>query len=69
MFHKLTEKQLDMFSRKLAELPTVQAMAHVGEDMKLFVAPLRTIWMQNSKKVAAIPQRIGLFSSLNFHLS
>ncbi len=45
MFHKLTEKQLDMFSSKLADLPAVQGMAHVGEDMKPFVARLRSMLM------------------------
>ncbi|WP_407411926.1 replication initiation protein RepM [Acinetobacter sp.] len=45
IFHKLTEKQLDMFSSKLADLPEVQSMAHVGEDMKPFVARLRTMLM------------------------
>ena len=43
MFYRLTEKQLDMFSSKLADLPAVQTMAHVGEDMKPFVARLRTM--------------------------
>jgi plasmid replication initiation protein len=55
MFHRLTEKQLDMFSSKLADLPTVQAMAHVGEDMKPFVARLRTMLMDTEQQKALLP--------------
>ena len=55
MFHKLTEKQLDMFSCKLADLPAVQAMAHVGEDMKPFVARLRTMLMDTEQQRALLP--------------
>lgn len=55
MFHKLTEKQLDMFSSKLAELPTVQAMAHVGEDMKPFVARLRSMLMDAEQQKKLLP--------------
>ena len=55
MFHKLTEKQLDMFSSKLADLPTVQAMAHVGEDMKPFVARLRSMLMDAEQQKGLLP--------------
>ena len=55
MFHKLTEKQLDMFSSKLADLPAVQAMAHVGEDMKPFVARLRTMLMDAEQQKRLLP--------------
>lgn len=55
MFHKLTEKQLDMFSNKLADLPSVQTMAHVGEDMKLFVARLRTMLMDAEQQKRLLP--------------
>ena len=54
-FHKLTEKQLDMFSSKLADLPAVQAMAHVGEDMKPFVARLRSMLMDAEQQKALLP--------------
>ena len=54
-FHKLTEKQLDMFSSKLADLPTVQAMAYVGEDMKPFVARLRTMLMDSEQQKLLLP--------------
>ena len=54
-FHKLTEKQLDMFSSKLADLPAVQAMAHVGEDMKPFVARLRTMLMDAEQQKVLLP--------------
>ena len=55
MFHKLTEKQLDMFSSKLADLPAVQAMAHVGEDMKPFVARLRSMLMDAEQQKGLLP--------------
>ena len=54
-FHKLTEKQLDMFSNKLAELPAVQTMAYVGEDMKLFVARLRMMLMDVEQQKVLLP--------------
>lgn len=54
-FHKLTDKQLDMFSSKLAELPAVQAMAHVGEDMKPFVARLRKMLMDYEQQKVLQP--------------
>ena len=53
--HNLTEKQLDMFSRKLADLPAVQSMANVGEDMKPFIARLRTMLMDADQQKALLP--------------
>ena len=55
VFYKLTEKQLDMFSSKLADLPAVQAMAYVGEDMKPFVARLRTMLMDAEQQKVLLP--------------
>lgn len=55
MFHKFTEKQLDMFSSKLGDLAAVQAMAHVGEDMKPFVARLRSMLMDAEQQKALLP--------------
>jgi len=55
IFHKLTEKQLDMFSSKLADLPAVQTMAHVGEDMKQFVARLRSMLMDAVQQKILLP--------------
>ena len=55
MFHKLTEKQLDLFSNKLGELAAVQAMAHVGEDMKPFVARLRSMLMDAEQQKVLLP--------------
>ena len=55
VFNKLTEKQLDMFSSKLADLPAVQAMAHIGEDMKPFVARLRTMLMDVEQQKVLLP--------------
>ncbi len=54
-FYKLTEKQLDMFSSKLAELPAIQSMAHVGEDMKPFLARLRTMLMDAEQQRGLLP--------------
>lgn len=53
--HKFTEKQLDMFSSKLADLPAVQDMAHVGEDMKSFTARLRQMLVNVEKQKLLIP--------------
>lgn len=55
IFHSFTEKQLDMFSNKLADLPTVQAMAYVGEDMKPFVARLRTMMEDTAQQKILLP--------------
>jgi plasmid replication initiation protein len=55
MLHKLTEKQLDMFSCKLSDLPAVQSMAHVGEDMKPFVARLRSMLMDAEQQKILLP--------------
>ena len=55
MFYQLTEKQLDMFSSKLADLPAVQGMAHVGEDMKPFVARLRSMLMDAEQQKGLLP--------------
>lgn len=55
MFHNLTEKQLDMFSSKLGELHAVQAMAHIGEDMKPFVARLRAMLMDAEQQKVLLP--------------
>lgn len=55
VFFKLTEKQLDMFSSKLADLPAVQAMAHVGEDMKPFLARLRMMLMDAEQQKVLVP--------------
>ena len=55
IFYKLTEKQLDMFSSKLGDLAAVQAMAHVGEDMKPFVARLRKMLMDAEQQKVLLP--------------
>lgn len=44
-FLKMTDAQLTTFSSKLADLAEVQMMANVGEDMKPFIARLRTMLM------------------------
>lgn len=45
LFNQMTEAQLNTFSSKLAELPEIQSMAHIGEDMKPFIARLRNMLM------------------------
>lgn len=54
-FYKLTEKQLDMFSSKLAGLSAVQAMAHVGEDINPFVARLRSMLIDAEQQKVLFP--------------
>lgn len=54
-FHELTEKQLDMFSSKLADLPAIQAMALVGEGMKPFVARLRMMLRDVEQQKTLLP--------------
>ena len=50
-FLKLSNPQLDMFSSKLVDLAEVQDMAHAGEDMKPFIARLRSMLKtQRNKK-------------------
>lgn len=64
MFYKMTDAQLDTFSSKLSELAEVQAMANVGEDMKPFVARLRSMLKdpEKQKKLAPYLSQVG-FSS------
>lgn len=55
MFHKFTDKQLDMFSSQLAELATVQCMAHIGENMKAFVSRIRKMLTDAEEQKLLIP--------------
>lgn len=61
LFHKMTESQLDTFSSKLSELPEVQKMAHAGEDMKPFVARLRSMLKdsEKQKKLSKYLKQVG----------
>lgn len=61
MFYQMTESQLDLFSSKLSELSEVQKMAHAGEDMKPFVARLRSMLKdkQQQKKLAPFLAKVG----------
>ena len=54
-FLKLSNPQLDMFSSKLVDLAEVQDMAHAGEDMKPFVARLRSMLQDPEKQKILIP--------------
>ena len=55
LFHKMTESQLDTFSSKLSELPEVQKMAHAGEDMKPFIARIRSMLKDPEKQKSLLP--------------
>lgn len=61
LFHKMTESQLDTFSSKLSELPEVQKMAHAGEDMKPFIARIRSMLKdpEKQKPLAKYLKQIG----------
>ena len=51
----MSEAQLDTFSSKLSELTEVQAMANVGEDMKPFIARLRSMLKDTEKQKKLVP--------------
>ena len=51
----MTESQLDTFSSKLSELPEVQTMAHAGEDMKPFIARIRSMLKDPEKQKILLP--------------
>jgi len=55
LFHKMTESQLDTFSSKLSELSEVQKMAHAGEDMKPFIARIRSMLKDPEKQKMLLP--------------
>lgn len=61
MFYNMTDAQLDTFSSKLSELAEVQAMANVGEDMKPFVARLRSMLKdpEKQKKLQPYLKQLG----------
>lgn len=54
-FIRMSEAQLDTFSSKLSELTEVQAMANVGEDMKPFIARLRSMLKDTEKQKKISP--------------
>ena len=58
LFHKMTESQLDTFSSKLSELPEVQKMAHAGEDMKPFIARIRSM-LKDPEKQKILPPHLA----------
>lgn len=55
LFHKMTESQLNTFSSKLSELAEVQQMAHMGEDMKDFIARIRSMLQDPDKQKKLTP--------------
>ena len=54
-FVKMSDAQLDTFAGKLSELAEVQAMANVGEDMKPFIARLRSMLKDPEKQRKLTP--------------
>ena len=54
-FIKLSDAQLDTFSSKLSALPDIQNMAHSGEEMKPFIARLRSMLKDPEKQKKLIP--------------
>lgn len=56
LFFKMTEAQLNLFSNKLSELPEVQNMANIGEDMKEFRSRLKAMLMDENKQTQLRPQ-------------
>lgn len=54
-FIPLSDAQLDTFSSKLSALPDVQNMAHSGEEMKPFIARLRSMLKDPEKQKKLIP--------------
>ena len=54
-FIKMSDTQLDTFSSKLSELHEVQAMAHMGEEMKSFTARLRLILKDPKQQIKLQP--------------
>lgn len=60
-FIKMSESQLDTFSGKLSELHEIQSMAHIGEDMKPFVARLRSMLRDPEQQIKLHPhlEKVG----------
>ena len=54
-FVHMSESQLNTFSSQLAGLPGVQAMADAGEDMKPFIARLRSMLKDPVKQKKLLP--------------
>lgn len=55
VFHRFTDKQLDMFANKLSNMTSVQTMAHMGESMNAFQVRLRKMLMDEEKQKVLIP--------------
>lgn len=50
-FFKMTESQLNFFSTKLSELPEVQSIANIGEDMQAFRLRLRAMLIDPEQQI------------------
>lgn len=55
MFVRMSDSQLDTFASKLSEMPEVQKMAHVGEDMRYFIARLRNMLKDKENQKVLVP--------------
>lgn len=60
-YYKFTDKQLDLLSKKLADLPEIQNMAYVGENMTSFTTRLRIMLTdeESQKLLAPYFERVG----------
>ena len=55
IFIKLSDAQLNIFSSKLSDLVEVQKMADAGEEMKPFIARLRSMLENPEKQKKLLP--------------
>lgn len=61
VYFKLSSAQLDAYSQKLAQLPDVQTLAHIGENMQMFTARLYLMLKDAQQQVKLQPylQQLG----------
>lgn len=59
-FIKMSDAQLDTFSSKLADLPSIQTMADIGEDMKPFILRLRSMLQDPKEQMRLMPYLLQL---------
>lgn len=57
---KMSDAQLDTFSSRLANLPNIQKMAEIGEDMKSFILRLRSMLQDPKEQIKLIPYLLQL---------
>ena len=59
-FIKMSDAQLDTFSSKLADLPSIQTMADIGENMKPFILRLRSMLQEPKEQIRLMPYLLQL---------